>query len=153
MPNKLTAHQKLNIGETSSSRASELQGLADYYKKSSIRLEAARSLAERRDQLVKKAAEHVFQAYPSELSTDQKLTYCMRDIGYFIKVVEYCLVSDSSKPVDEVLNGLREIYFALELSLACCIEALNFIRTNHGLVADQALEANIYIDLILATLS
>jgi hypothetical protein len=153
MANKSTAHNTHNANGTSSSKEAELQNLVAYYKKSSTRLEAARSLAERRNQLVKETADHILKLFPFELSTDHKTACCLRDIEYFIKVLEYCLVSDSTKPANEILNGLREMYLALGLSLSCCLEALSFIRNNHGLIADQALEANTYIDFMLAALS
>lgn len=153
MANKPTTHQNLNINKASSVKDSELQSLASYYKKSSTRLEAARSLAERHEQLVGKTAKHVLQLFPSALSAEHHVACCLRDIEYFIRVIEYCLVSDSTKPANEILIGLKEMYLALGLSLSCCLEALSFIRANHGLIADQATEANVYIDYMLAALS
>ena len=134
---------------------SDFEAVKGSFDRASARLEAAEKLATGIDKVTADAVEAVYRNGTYEQANKDK---CFRDINHYLRLINYCLVTGGTGPLDEWgISGMREVIRAQMLPTAAYIEAFAHIRDRVCVPRDMnqqaATEFKALLDYLINALS
>lgn len=136
-----------------------LESVSLYYQKRNAAVGAAKKLSDHEEELSQSAVQNTYRENPYIVQdSDSALTSegqdkFLQEVLSYIRIIEYCLLSGSSQPLDDFLPGRREYYRAINHAPSWYVSSLQYIKANHHLEQGELLEANSYIDYAISALS
>jgi phycocyanin alpha chain len=148
--------------------SSDLEAVSRYLRKAQTRLDAAEVLSRSADRLSRDAAQFIFEKFPDAAKASKFLfTFSpeieahsfQEDVSLLLRLLTYCLLIGNdnpleSKPLAEIFNEISHVVReSPEISSLWYIDALEFLKSHHGLSGESAVQANSYISYIAAAFS
>ncbi len=105
---------------------SDLESVKGSFDRAPARFEAAEKLSVYIDKYTSNALDQIYgQSSYNQANKDK----CSRDIHHYLRLINYCLVTGGTGPLDEWgIAGMREVIRAQLLPTAAYIEAFTCIR-------------------------
>jgi len=118
---------------------SDIEAVKGSFDRAPARLQAAEKLAGTIGKLTSEAVDAVYSKGSYEQANKDK---CARDINHYLRLVNYCLVTGGTGPLDDWgIAGMREVIRAQLLPTAAYIEAFTFIRDSISIPTDMDQQA------------
>jgi allophycocyanin-B len=142
--------------------AGELKSITDFFKTGEMRLRIARTLAENEKRIVEQASRQLWQKRPDFIAPggnaygSRERALCLRDYGWYMRLITYGLVSGDKGPIESIgLIGAREMYNSLGVPVPGMVEAMRCLKTaSLALLSDdEAVETAPYFDFIIQEMS
>lgn len=112
--------------------AGELSAIQDFYESGLSRIRLATILAENEQKIVEKASLRFWERCPDTPSNSGNRTYrasCLRDQGWYIRLITYSIVVGDVEPLAEIGTiGVKEMYESLEIPLPNLVEAIRSLK-------------------------
>ena len=118
---------------------SDLEAVKGSFDRAAARMEAAERLASSIDRLTSEAVDAVYGKGSYKQTNKDK---CTRDIHHYLRLINYCLVTGGTGPLDEWgIAGMREVIRVQVLPTAAYIEAFSHIRDRVCVPRDMSQQA------------
>ncbi len=118
---------------------SDFEAVKGSFDRAADRMEAAEKLAAGIDAVTSDAVDAVYRKGTYDQANKDK---CARDIHHYLRLINYCLVTGGTGPLDEWgICGMREVIRAQMLPTAAYIEAFTHIRDRVCVPRDMSQQA------------
>ena len=139
------AAEVASVGEPTEP-AGNLGEIESFFSNSSMRINAVNRISVNRANIVKESAARLFENTPplivpgGNVDTHRRIATCLRDMDVILRYITYAtFVEDASVLEERCLNGLREVYLALDVPAASVAEGLCIMK---DLVIDIVTDPN-----------
>ena len=118
---------------------SDIEAVKGSLDRAAARMEAAEKLASGIDKVTADAVDAVYGKGSYDQANKDK---CARDIHHYLRLINYCLVTGGTGPLDEWgIAGMREVIRIQVLPTAAYIEAFTHIRDRVCVPRDMSQQA------------
>ncbi len=105
---------------------SDIEAVKGSFDRAPARMEAAEKLAASIQQITSDAVDAIYNSGSYDQANKDK---CARDINHYLRLINYCLVTGGTGPLDEWgIAGMREVIRIQRLPTVAYIEAFTYIR-------------------------
>jgi allophycocyanin-B len=142
--------------------AGELQSIAEFFKSGEVRVQIANTLSSNEKRIVEQASRQLWQKRPDFIAPggnaygSRERALCLRDYGWYMRLITYGLVSGDKEPIESIgLIGVREMYNSLGVPVPGMAEAIRCLKAaSLALLSDEeAAVAAPYFDYIVQAMS
>jgi allophycocyanin-B len=142
--------------------AGELQSIAEFFKSGEVRVQIANTLGTNEKRIVEQASRQLWQKRPDFIAPggnaygSRERALCLRDYGWYMRLITYGLVSGDKDPIESIgLIGVREMYNSLGVPVPGMAEAMRCLKAaSLALLSDdEAAVAAPYFDYIVQAMS
>jgi allophycocyanin-B len=142
--------------------AGELQSIAEFFKSGEVRVQIANTLGSNEKRIVEQASRQLWQKRPDFIAPggnaygSRERALCLRDYGWYMRLITYGLVSGDKEPIESIgLIGVREMYSSLGVPVPGMVEAIRCLKVaSLALLSDdEAAVAGPYFDYIVQAMS
>lgn len=110
----------------------ELQTIRDFFAEGQQRLRIAKILAANSQTIINNGTQRFWESRPVTPSNSGNPTYrasCIRDQGWYIRLVTYALVEGDTKIIETVgIRGAKEMYISLGIPLENLVECMHCLK-------------------------
>ena len=140
----------------------ELKSIQDYLATGEQRMQIAQTLSENEKKIVDRASKELWRRRPDFIAPggnafgQKQRALCLRDYGWYLRLVTYSLVEGDKDPIESIgLIGVREMYNALNVPVPGMAEAIRCLKeASLDLLSEaDAQEAEPYFDYIIQAMS
>lgn len=140
----------------------ELQSMSAFFKTGEQRVRIASALTDNEKKIVQEASKQLWQKRPDFIAPggnafgNKQRNQCLRDFGWYLRLVTYGVLSGSKEPIETIgLVGAREMYNSLGVPMPGMAEAMRCLKkASLALLSDEdAQEAAPYFDFIIQYMS
>ncbi len=142
--------------------AGELQSIAEFFKSGEVRVQIANTLSANEKRIVEQASRQLWQKRPDFIAPggnaygSRERALCLRDYGWYMRLITYGLVSGDKEPIESIgLIGVREMYNSLGVPVPGMAEAIRCLKAaSLALLSDDEVAvAAPYFDYIVQAMS
>lgn len=140
----------------------ELQTIQDFLKTGEQRTRIVETLSTNEKKIVQEASKQLWRKRPDFIAPggnaygDKQRALCLRDYGWYLRLVTYGILSGDKEPIESIgVIGAREMYNALGVPVPGMAEAIRCLKAASLalLSAEDAAEAAPYFDFIIQAMS
>lgn len=140
----------------------ELKGIKAFFQTGEQRLRIAETLAENEKKIVNKASQELWKRRPDFIAPggnaygQRERNQCIRDYGWYLRLVTYGVLSGSKEPIETIgIIGAREMYNALGVPMPGMVEAMRCLKeASLDLLSEaDATETAPYFDYIIQAMA
>ena len=125
--------------------AGELQSIAEFFKSGEVRVQIANTLGSNEKRIVEQASRQLWQKRPDFIAPggnaygSRERALCLRDYGWYMRLITYGLVSGDKEPIESIgLIGVREMYSSLGVPVPGMVEAIRCLKAaSLALLSDE----------------
>lgn len=139
--------------------AGEIWMIQNFCRSGDQRIQIANTLARNERYLVERGSQRFWRQCPNTPSNSgnlRKTNSCQRDQGWYIRLVAYCVLAGSQKPLEDIGTiGMKEMYRSLNIPIANWAIAIRCIKEEVILLLGERDAAVVtpYFDHIIDTFS
>ncbi|NJL46032.1 MAG: allophycocyanin [Leptolyngbyaceae cyanobacterium SM2_3_12] len=133
----------------------ELRMIRQFCQSGAERIQIAKNLEKQAPSIVEKGTRQFWKVCPrtpSNSGSRLKTASAKRDVGWYLRLISYCLLAGNDRPLREIgLTGMKELYGNVGIPLANIVQYMRCLKAEAIKQLDEADAAEVipYLDQII----